>query len=297
MGRASANLILLLATAIWGCAFVAQQTAMASLGPFVFTGLRFALATLVVLPLAIGEARRGPEVRGAGLWLFLAVGLIFFAAGILQQVGLKHTSVTNAGFLTALYVVMVPFIALVLFRHAPHPVVWPAAAVSLAGTFLLAGGEVDALTRGDLLVVAGALFWALHVAFLGYAAMRTGRPLTLACAQFAVCAVLGLGFGVPLEGVGLAAVQGAWIELAYAGLVSGGIGFTLQAVAQRWTPPSDAAIILSGEALFAALAAAILLGERLVPSGWAGAGLIMAAILAVQLVPTVRRQRGAREAA
>ena len=294
MSRARAGLCLLVAAFIWGTAFVAQQTAMEDIGPWLFTGLRYTMSALIVLPFALREARRGQTLGGTGLQLMAVVGLAFFAGAILQQIGLMTTTVTNTGFLTGLYVVMVPFIAWALLRRAPHFIVWPAAVLSLGGTWLLGGGSFAALNEGDWLVLIGAVFWALHVALLGLGAQRTGRPVTFACAQFVIAGTIALAVGLATEPLNMDALMGAAPELLYAGVISGGIGFTLQAIGQQHTPPGDAAVILSGEALFAALAGGILLGDRLGLLGWIGCAAILTAILLVELIPlAIRRRRSA----
>ncbi len=295
MSRLAANGLLLLAALIWGSAFVAQSTAMADLGPLIFTGIRFMIAAAVVAPFAWREARRNPNrpMTAAHGYAFTLVGIAFFFGITLQQVGLTATSVTNAGFLTGLYVVLTPLLGLIVFREQPHFVTWPAALTALLGIWLLGGGGLTALNWGDGLMVACAVFWALHVGLIGRAGASSGRPLTLSVYQFALVGVLALVPGLATEPLSLAALQGAAFELFYTSVISGGLAFTLQAVGQRWTRASDAAILLSSEALFAALFAALLLGERLTPMGLVGCALIFLAILAVQLVPlfgTLRRR-------
>lgn len=299
MSRTLANSLLLLTALIWGSAFVAQATAMKHLGPLTFTGLRFLMAALAVLPFALAEARlrrdRPLDLRSAAS--FTGLGLVFFAAITLQQVGLLTTTVTNAGFLTGIYVVLTPLVALAAFREMPHPIVWPASLVTLAGIYLLGGGALSALTTGDLLMLVCAVFCALHVGLIGSVVRHCARPVLLSVWQFAVVGTAAIIPGLLLEPVSLAAVLAAWPELLYTGLVSGGLAFTLQAIGQRWTRAADAAILLSSEALFAALFGALLLGERLGPTGLVGCALIFAAILAVQLVPMLARPRRAAPAA
>jgi drug/metabolite transporter (DMT)-like permease len=293
MSRLLANTLLLLAALIWGSAFVAQSTAMEHLGPLTFTGIRFLIAALAVLPFAIGEGRRAPESRlSAGTALrFTGLGLVFFLGITLQQVGLVTTTVTNAGFLTGIYVVMTPILALVIFRERPHAVVWPASLVTLGGIWLLGGGNLTALGTGDLLMILCAVFWALHVSLIGGLAATSRRPLALSSWQFAVVGVVALVPGLLLEPVSLDAIRAAAPELLYTSLVSGGLAFTLQAIGQRWTRAADAAILLSSEALFAALFGALLLGERLNPAGLVGCALIFLAIVAVQVVPMISWNR------
>jgi drug/metabolite transporter (DMT)-like permease len=300
MTRATADILLLSIAAIWGAAFVGQATAMAHMGPFTFTGERFLLAALAVLPFAIREGRttRRPIPRRRALAL-IGIGAVFFGGSASQQVGLLTTSVTNAGFLTALYVVMVPALTIAGMRLWPrfqapvdfHGLVWPAAALSLLGTFLLGGGRIDGLNGGDGLVILGAIFWAIQILALGALAIDLGRPVTIALMQYAVTAVLGLGAGFAFESPSVEAAISIWPTLVYTGVISGGLAFTLQAVAQAHTPPADAAILVSMEGLFAALFGALLLGERLPPIGWMGAGLLIAAALLVQLGPSLRRKR------
>lgn len=293
MSRLRADLLLLLTALIWGMGFVAQSSAMDEIGPMTFTGIRFALAALAVWPLARmieGRSPARPAMSPQDIRYSVLTGLVFFAAAALQQWGLVTTSATNAGFLTGLYVVIVPFIAWVMFRKAPLPIVWPAVGLSIAGAFLLGGGGLAPLGTGDLLVIAGAFFWALHVVLIGLVAVRSGRPMQLAAIQFAVCGACGLAIGVPLEQPDLAQVIAAGPEILYAAFVAGALAFTMQAIGQRYTPPADTAIILSGEGVFAALFGAWLLSERLGVTGAIGAGLILAAILTVELAPLAMRR-------
>ena len=298
MSRFAANSLLLLAALVWGSALVAQATAMDHLGPLTFTGLRFLIAAAVVLPFALAEGRRarargtiGGRLTRGHYARFVLLGIVFFFGITVQQYGLLSTSVTNAGFLTAIYVVMTPIIAYLVFAERPHPVVWPASLTTLGGIWLLGGGSIANLGAGDLLMVVCAIFWAMHVCLIGRFAAASGRPFALSSCQFAVVGVIGLLPGVFLEPVSLADLAGAAPELLYTGTISGGIGFTLQALGQRWTRSADAAILLSSEALFAAIFAALLLGERLTPAGLTGCLLIFAAILAVQLAPMIRWRR------
>ncbi|MTI43667.1 DMT family transporter [Roseibium hamelinense] len=287
MSRISANFLLLAAAIIWGSAFVAQSTAMADLGPLTFTGLRFLVAAAVIIPFALREARHRPDkpIGAKDLSVFCAIGLVFFLGIAIQQVGMVVTTVTNAAFLTATYVVLVPLLGAVFFNDRVHPVLLPASLVTLFGIWLLGGGGLQSLNWGDGLMLICAVFWALHVAIIGRVGARTGRPLAIAFVQFFLTGMIGITAGFLLETVSLSGIRSAWFELLYTSIVSGCLAFSLQAIAQRWTQASDAAILLSSEALFGAVFGALLLGERLGPAGIAGCGLIFSAILAVQLVP------------
>lgn len=303
MSRLAANSILLLTALLWGCAFVAQSTAMAKLGPIAFTALRFLIAAATVLPFAILEGRGGllprpdPGSRPRhAAWIAPAIWLaiVFLLGQLTQQFGMLATTVTNAGFLTALYVILVPIFGIVLFRQWPHAVVWPAALVALGGTWLLGGG-FDGLRSGDFLVMASAVFWALQVVLIGRVIDLTGRPLFAVFAQSAIGGAAALLLAVTLEPISLSAATAAIPELFVTGVLSGGLAFSLQAIGQRYTSAADAAVVFSAEAVFAALAAAVMLGERLSLMGVVGCALILGAILAVQLVPLLSR-RGSRSA-
>jgi len=295
--RALANLVLLFSAFVWGTAFVAQATAMEEIGPFLFTGLRFVLAVPAILPFALREARAarlsGQPARGRWPvgWLVGLNGLVFFCGGALQQIGIQYTSVTNAGFLTGVYVVMVPFVAWAMFRSAPNRIVWLAALVSVAGVFLLSGGGLTPFGIGDVLMLVGSVFWAVQVALLGLLVVRTGRPIGTAFVQFAIAGMLGLVLALILEPIEIRGIVAALPEIFYAGLLSGGLAYTLQAIAQRWSPPAEAAVILSSEAVFAAIAGLVVMGDRLSLPGYGGAALILGAILLVQLWPNARNAR------
>ena len=219
------------------------------------------------------------------------LGLILYLGVIIQQVGIKYTTVTNASFLTALYVPLVPVFALILWRRPPHWVIWPSATGCLVGTYFLSGGDLAALNIGDIWVIGSALFWALHVLFIGRVVSKTQQPVLLATVQFAICAILATAAAFVLESPDLTSLELAMDGILYAGLVSVGVGFTLQVVAQRHTPPADTAILLSMEAVFAAAAGAWFLDERLPALGLAGAGLILASVLAAELLPLMRKKR------
>ncbi len=291
MTRGTADMLLLFAAFIWGLAFVGQATAMAHVGPLTFIGARFLIAALAVLPFALRESAAGRAIPRQRRGALLGLGVVFFLGAALQQVALLSTSVTNAGFLTALYVVFVPAIGAFVLGHRLPGAIWPAAALSLAGTFLLGGGRLAGLNGGDWLVVGGAAFWALQILGLGLLANGLNRPFATALSQFAVAAVLGFGLGFLFETPNLAGLLAAWREIAYTGFVSGGLAFTLQSVAQSHTPPSDSAILLSMESLFAAGFGALLLGERLSPVGWIGGALVLLAVVVVQLGPMIAARR------
>ena len=289
LNRAQSGALLLLAALIWGSAFVGQALGMAGVGPFTFTGIRFLLGALVVLPLAWRESRQlraeGQRRGHADAAWIASLGTLLCTGVVLQQIGLVSTTVTNAGFLTALYVPLVPLLAWGLLRQRPHWSVWPASIGCLAGTWLMTGASVQSLSTGDLWVLASTLPWALHVLMVGRIANRLRGAYTLACGQFFVCALLSGAIGVATESITSEGLRTAAGAILYTGIVSVGIGFTLQVVGQRHAHPADAAIILSSETVFAAFFGALFMGDRLGALGIAGAALILLCIVAVQIQP------------
>ncbi|ENN87894.1 transmembrane protein [Rhizobium freirei PRF 81] len=294
MSRIQANLLLLLAAAIWGGGFVAQSTAMKAIGPLWFIGLRFAVATMVVLPFVWMENRRAVKPLTSRNWLLLVlIGITLFGGAATQQLGLLTTTVTNSSFITGLYVVFVPLIAVVFLRRAPHWIIWPAALMALCGIYLLSGGSFSRLTDGDFLTVVCALFWAAQITLAGSAVNETGRPLAISAMQFAVTAVLALAVAAAIEPISIVAIRAALGEILYVGIFSSGLAFALQVIGQRYTTAPQAAIFLSSEALFGASLGALFLGETMGPVGYAGCALMFAAMLAVELVPELVRRRNA----
>ncbi|MBN9316429.1 MAG: DMT family transporter [Devosia sp.] len=297
MSRASAVLLLLAATAIWGLAFVAQKSAMDHMGPLAFSGTRFLLGGLVLIPFAALELRRKrarPARFTPALWGLVALlCTAFFAGSILQQYGLALTSVTNSGFLTALYVLFVPLIAFLAVRAKPHPIIYVGAPLALVGIFYLNGGRFEDFRFGDLLVVTSAVFWGGHVFLLGLLSRETALPVALSAFTFVVVGVACLALAAGFEPEGFSGLGEVWPQVLYTGILSTALAFTLQAVAQQYVPSANAAIVLSAESLFAALGGALLLGERLSPVGYAGAALIFVAILVIEAVPALRARRAA----
>lgn len=281
-----ADLLMLLTAAIWGSTFVAQRLGMEEIGPFLYTGLRFALGALVLLPLLLHRpADRAPLpppdrpllLGGALLGLVLTCGIN------LQQVGLLFTSVTNSGFITGLYVIMVPLLGLLVGQRAGTGT-WLGAGLAVLGMALLSLGADFRIASGDWLQLAGAVVWGVHVLLVGALASRHD-PLRIAFLQFLTCALLSLLLAVLLEEIDVAAILRAGPAILYGGVIAVGIGFTLQVVAQKHAIASHAAIILSLEAVFAALAGALLLDESLPARGYLGAALMLAGMLVAQLWP------------
>lgn len=294
--RARSNLLLLLVALIWGSAFVAQAIGTRSVGTFMFTGLRFALGALVVAPFAWLEWRelraRRREPRPRDIAHIAGLGTLLFLGSAMQQIGMLTTSVTNAGFLTALYIPLVPVLGWLVQRQAPHWTTWLGAAGCLAGSWLLTGGGSMGFSNfkaGDWWVIASSLPWSAHVMLVGRAANRLHGAMLVACGQFIACAVLALIIGLAIEPVNAHGIRQALGAIAYTGILSVGLGFTLQVVAQRHTRAADSAIVLSSETVFAAAFGALFMGDRIGGAGLAGCALILGCVLLVQLQPIVWR--------
>ncbi|MEN5028158.1 DMT family transporter [Pseudomonas sp. Ps21-P2] len=282
-----ADLLMLLTALIWGTGFVAQTAGMDHIGPYLFSGLRFALGSLCLIPLILRNAKtvRVPEPllnRGmlrAGIIMGLALAL-----GInLQQVGLLFTSVTNSGFITGLYVIVVPLLGLLL-GHKTGLGTWLGCLLAVVGMCLLSIGDNFHVASGDWLQLIGAFVWGGHVVLVSLFASRHD-PIRLAFLQFATCSVVSLLLAVLFEPIALDAIIAAAPSLLYGGIVAVGVGYTLQVVAQKHAIASHAAIILSLEAVFAAIAGAWILGEALQLRGYIGCGLMLAGMLLAQLWP------------
>lgn len=297
MKRWHANTLLLIAGAIWGMGFVAQASAMDSIGPYLFIALRFIVASLVILPFTVLESRRqavavqgvpssaGAELKVGDYIKFVVIGLCLFAGMATQQVGLLTTSVTNSGFLTGLYVVFTPLLGVLLYRSKPHPVTWVAALLSLSGIYFLSGGALGQLVTGDILTIFSALFWGLQVVLIARFVGETGRPLALSQIQFSITALLALLVALMIEPIEWDSILAAAPQVLYAGIFASGFAFTIQVIGQRYTSAPQAAIFLSAEAPFAALFAFLFLSEKISAIGFVGCALILAAMLTVELVP------------
>jgi drug/metabolite transporter (DMT)-like permease len=283
--------LLLLTAAIWGFAFVAQRQGMASIGPFAFNGVRFALGAASLLPLIAARKRSSAAHRvsaqsadgvaqgisAAGkAWRIAAAGTVLFCGASLQQVGIVTTTAGNAGFITSLYVVLVPIIGFVFRRSSGGSYglnIWAGALIALVGLYVLSVGSGLHIAPGDVLELVGALFWAVHIIILGRFAKKVDA-LELAAGQFAVCAAWSLASALIFEPNLFAGLMPAALPILYGGLFSTGIAYTLQIVAQKNAHPAHASIILSMEALFAGIGGVLILSE---PLTWrlVGGGILM----------------------
>jgi drug/metabolite transporter (DMT)-like permease len=295
MTRLRADALLLLAAAIWGLAFVFQKSAMDHIGAFTMVGGRAVVAVIALSPLAIWAARTlTPDEFNRNLVVGLRGGIFFFFGAALQQFGLITTTVSNTGFLTALYVILTPVLIWFMRGERPNAFVAAAALISFSGTWCLSGGSLSGFSRGDALVALSAVFWAAHVIATAEGA-SLGAPALLTAIQFAVVACLGWVCAFSFETVTVDKLMRGAQELAYVGIFSSAVTFLMLTIALKHTTAAEAAILVSMETVFAAIAAYLLLGERLSAVGLTGGTLMFLASLLVQLGPMWKREGGATQ--
>jgi drug/metabolite transporter (DMT)-like permease len=277
--RLKSDLILLLVPLLWGTAFIAMRVAAGHGTIFYLNGTRFLLGALLLLPFAkLKHAFTRRNLVFVGL-----AGLALFGAVSLQQAGLATTTAGNGGFITSLSVVIVPLLLWVLWRERLSLMTGAAILLAIGGGFLLStGGTFNRLNPGDLLILVGAFFWALHVVVVGKGQPHID-PLSFAIGQYAVCGLLNLAVGPFFERPTPAQMSYVLPAILYTAVFSVAIGFTLQVFAQKYTPPTDAALIMSLEGVFAAFFGWLLLHESLRPVQLAGCAAIMAAVILVQV--------------
>jgi len=297
-----ADWLLLLTAVIWGCAFVAQREGMKHVGPFTFNGIRFFLGAFSLIPLILYRNRLWQRKTGSTdrVRLFSAVtpaqgvliGVILFCGASLQQIGMVYTTAAKGGFITGLYVILVPFIGR-FFGQRIGVGGWIGSVFATIGLYLLSINEELQFAPGDLWVLVGACFWAVHVLVIGWLSSKTD-PVQLACAQFLVCASLSLVVAGWTETITWRTIRSGIVPILYGGFFSVGIAYTLQVVAQQDAPPTHAAVILSMETVVAAIAGWILLDEGLGLRAISGCALMFFGMLVVQLAPLLTGDRSSR---
>lgn len=301
--KLTGNIFLLMTALIWGVAFVAQRVGMDYVGPLTFTAVRFWLGAAVLLPVlyfmgkretqtasnevqdgAVTSEARIAEAAKSRRMLFVAGGVcgtILFTASILQQYGLVFTSAGKTGFITALYIVLVPIFGLFL-KHRPGARGWIGVLLGTAGLYFLTITESLTIARGDFVVLIGAFFWAAHVLSIDHFNPYVDG-IKLAITQFAVCASWGTIGMLIFERPSVDAVLSGAVPILYAGLLSCGAGFTFQILGQKHTSPTVASLILSMEAVFGAIFGFLLLKEIMTGRELAGCGLMLTAVIISQL--------------
>jgi drug/metabolite transporter (DMT)-like permease len=279
-----ANSLLLITAAIWGLGFVAQVLGMNYLSPFAFIGIRFLMGAVSLAPLVIFFHYRNwlpaSSLRTVCVGS-LVLGIILFAAGSLQQVGIVYSNASNAGFITGLYMVIVPILGLAL-KHRTGLNTWLGCALALVGLFLLSVKADFTMGYGDTLLLVGAVGWALHILAIDHYAPRAA-PLLLSLGQFVVCGCLAMLVSAFIETTTWSQVRAATNVLIYAGVITVGVAYTLQVIAQERADPTHAAIILSLEAVFGAVGGYLFLQEQLSGRELIGCALMLAGMLVSQL--------------
>ena len=288
-----ANILLLLTAAIWGLAFVAQKVGAEYVGAFTFNGIRFALGSISLIPLILllnkkkenNDAKK--EEGGNSLKHTIRAGIIvgcaLFIATSLQQTGVMYTTAGKAGFITGLYMVIVPILGLFL-KQKVNNTTWIGIVIAIIGLYLLSINEDFSISKGDLLVLIGSVGWAIHILLIDNFTKKID-PLKLSSIQFATCSILSLLVAFIFEDINMVGISAALVPILYGGLLSVGVAYTLQVVAQKNAKPSHAAILLSMESVFGAIGGAMFLGERIGSRGLVGCVLIFIAIIVSQLKP------------
>ena len=286
-------LILLITAIIWGVAFIAQSVGMDYIGPFSFNSIRYIIGGIVLIPVVLIR-RKTCNVTDASdandnnvsdmkttLVGGVCCGICLAVASLLQQFGIMETTVAKAGFITALYIVIVPFLQVLLHKRI-RTVVWIAAVIALAGFFVLCGMDFTSICRGDVQELIGAFGWAIHICVIDHFAPGADGVL-MSCVQFFVSGIIcGIG-AIAFETITLEAVILCAGPLLYAGVLSSGVGYTLQIIGQKRVEPAIACLIMSLESVISALAGWIILGEVMTVLEIVGCVLVFAGVILAQL--------------
>ena len=286
------NICLIVASLIWGTAFVAQTTGMEHIGPLTFTNIRFLIGGLIVFPLAIKEIPRFKKLlkkKKLFIIIFLT-GLSLLLGTFLQQYALQYTKIGNAAFLTILYVPFVPIISRFILKKKIHWSIWLSVSICLIGSYYLTVENSFDAQFADFLVIICALFFALHCIFIDEYFEIVDAPFTLATSQFLLCFLYSLPFVFIFENPTLIGIKKEIFELLYVGVLSSGVAYTLQIIGQRYVKPSTAAITFSLEGVFGSLAAWIILSQFLTTIQIFGCFLILVGVLTAQLIPLINKE-------
>ncbi len=287
--RMRSNLMLLLTAFLWGSTFVAQKAGTA-VGPLTYNGVRSVIGALVLVPVivvlrkrkAAGGRQAGASSRGKLLLGGVLCGLALFTASMLQQTGISYTTAGKAGFITALYAVLVPVLSVIIGKKI-RPLIWLCVAIGVAGLYLLCMEPGKwSLQSGDLMILGCAVVFAVHILIIDHFAPQV-EPVEMACIQFAVVGVLGCIGMLIWEKPSLELVLSNWLPIAYAGVLSSGVAYTLQMVALKHADPTEASLIMCLEAVFSVLTGAIVLHETMTGRAAVGCVLIFAAVVLSQL--------------
>lgn len=284
------TLLLLLTAFIWGTAFVFQRVGMDFIEPFTFNGVRnfvgaFALVPVIFLLSKLNISSMGEESSKYSKYMYIpggiACGVILFAASSLQQIGLQYTSAGKAGFLTALYMVLVP-IAQIFMRKYAGMKVWICVIIATFGTYLLSVKEGFTIENGDIFVILCAIVFTFHIIVIDYFSPKADA-VKMSCVQFLVCGIISIIFAFIFETPSWQKIADAIIPILYTGVMSSGVAYTLQIIGQRMSPAPIACIVMSLESVFALLTGAIFLSETLTTKESFGCVLVFIAVILSQI--------------
>ena len=286
----------LICTFIWGTTFIAQDTGMELIGPYVFNTTRFFVGFLALIPFYLILEKKETRItisknKNRFIILAILIGFFLFLASVFQQVALLYTDVANAAFFTIFYVPMVPIIVFFLFKKKIHWSVWLAVLFCVIGGYFLTNFQDATVRLGDTLVLICALFWALHIIFIGIIIEEFNAPILIGLIQTFVVSICSLFLAIVFEDFVLINILDQKIQILYAGVLSGGIAFVLQIYAQRNIKPAPAAIIFSLEGVFATIAAWILLSQILNFNNVLGCSFILIGVLISQIIPEIKKNQ------
>ena len=282
----------LICTIIWGTTFIAQDTGMRVIGPYVFNGVRFFVGFLVLIPfyLLLEKKNTYKEVsknKSKFIYLSILIGLFLFLGTVFQQVALLYTDVANAAFFTIFYVPMVPIIVFFLFKKNIHWSVWLSVILCVIGGYLLTNFHDATVRLGDTLVIIGAIFWSLHIIFIGKIIEEFDAPILIGLIQTIIVSTCSIILALIFEDFIIKNILDQKVQILYAGILSGGIAFVLQIYAQKNISPAPVAIIFSLEGVFATIAAWIILSQILNINNILGCSFILVGVLISQLLPEI----------
>jgi len=294
MSKTTSIFSALLCTLIWGTTFIAQETGMELIGPYVFNGVRFFVGFLALIPFyfLIERKKSINEISKNKFRFFyysILIGFFLFLGSVFQQVALIYTDVANAAFFTIFYVPMVPIIVFFMFKKEIHWSVWPSVLLCVLGGYLLTNFQDATVRIGDSLVIIGALFWSLHIIFVGKIIKEFDAPITIGLVQTIVVSLCSLILAIIFEEFILINILQQKVQILYAGILSGGIAFVLQIYAQKNISPAPSAIIFSLEGVFATVAAWIILSQILNINNIIGCLFILIGVLISQLFPLIKK--------
>lgn len=297
----------MLTSFIWGSAFVAQSSGMDYVGPYTYNMARNVLAFLFLIPViyVIGKKKGGTDNAGSGTgiddtasgeanWKSILLpdrttlvggiycGLVMAVASSLQQIGITMTTAGKAGFITALYIILVPLMGVFIGKKIPR-IIWFCVVLAMAGFYLLCVKEGFSISKGDILVLLCSVGFSVHIMTIDHFTSKGVDGVKMACIQFAVAAIVMTPLMFALENPSVSGLLSAWMTIAYAGILSSGVGFTLQIVAQKDTDPTTATLIMSLESVFAAVSGCLFLNEVLLPKEILGCILVFVAVILAQV--------------